>query len=122
MGGHPINLAFRFILEIIALISVGTWGWKQNDGFLKFIIAIGLPLILGAIWGIFAVPDDPSRSGQTLVVTTGIIRLGIELGIFAIASWAIYNQGLHKNSYLFITFVIIHYLLSYDRIIWLLQN
>ena len=122
MGSHPINLALRFILEITALISVGIWGWNKGDGFLKLILGIGLPILLGAIWGIFAVPDDPSRSGQTVVVTSGIIRLAIELGIFAVATLAIYNHGQQKFSYAFAIIVVIHYLMSYDRIIWLVSN
>jgi hypothetical protein len=122
MGSHPINLAVRFILEIIALISVGIWGWNKTDSFLKFVLAIGLPILLGAIWGTFAVPDDPSRSGQTVIVTSGVIRLVIELGIFTIATLAIYNQGQQKFSYIFAIIVIIHYLISYDRILWLLEN
>lgn len=122
MGSHPINLAVRFILEIIALISVGIWGWNKTDSFLKFVLAIGLPILLGAIWGTFAVPDDPSRSGQTVIATSGVIRLVIELGIFTIATLAIYNQGQQKFSYIFAIIVIIHYLISYDRILWLLEN
>lgn len=122
MGLHPINLAVRFILEIIALISVGIWGWNKTDSFLKFVLAIGLPILLGAIWGTFAVPDDPSRSGQTVIATSGVIRLVIELGIFTIATLAIYNQGQQKFSYIFAIIVIIHYLISYDRILWLLEN
>lgn len=122
MGSHPINLTLRFILEIIALISVGIWGWNKTDSFLRFILAIGLPILLGVIWGIFAVPNDPSRSGQTVVVTSGVIRLAIELGIFTIATLVIYIQGQQKISYAFGVIVIIHYLISYDRIIWLLDN
>jgi len=122
MGSHPINLALRFVLEITALISVGIWGWSKTDNLLKFILGIGLPILLGAIWGIFAVPDDPSRSGKTVIVTSGIIRLAIELGIFTIATIAIYNQDQQKFSYAFAVLVVIHYLISYDRIIWLLEN
>ncbi len=33
MGSHPINLAVRFILELIALASSGFWAWKQSDGW-----------------------------------------------------------------------------------------
>ncbi len=122
MGSHPINLALRFLLEITALISVGVWGWNKGDGFLKFVLGIGLPLLLGVIWGVFAVPDDPSRSGQTVIATSGIIRLAIELGIFTIACVAIYHQWQQKFSYAFAIIIIFHYLISYDRIIWLLNN
>lgn len=122
MGSHPLNLALRFLLEITALICVGIWGWNKTDSFTKYILAIGLPILLAAIWGIFAVPGDPSRSGQTVVVTPGMIRLVIELGIFAFATWAIYSQGNQKFSYVFAGVVVLHYIISYDRIVWLFEN
>ncbi len=122
MGSHPVNLTFRFILEIAALIAVGTWAWKQSDGSTKYILAVGLPILIGAIWGTFTVPDDPSRSGETIVVTSGMIRLVIELGIFTLATLALYDQGQQKFSYCFAIAVIIHYAVSYDRIFWLLEH
>lgn len=122
MGSHPINLTIRFLLEIIALTSVGMWGWKQNDGWLRFVLAIGLPIILAAIWGTFAVPNDPSRSGAAPTVTPGIIRLAIELGIFTLATWAIYDMHFIRLSLAFGIIVALHYCLSYDRIIWLLSQ
>jgi len=122
MGLHSINLILRFLLELTALISVGMWGWRQSDGWLKFILAVGLPIILAAIWGTFAVPDDPSRSGSAPVVTSGIIRLLIEFGFFAIGTWALYEIGLTKASLAFGIIVTLHYIVSYDRIIDLLAN
>ncbi|WP_033957065.1 YrdB family protein [Psychroserpens jangbogonensis] len=122
MGSHPINLLVRFILEICALISVGVWGWNQTEGWLKFVLAFGIPIILAAIWGIFAVPDDPSRSGKTVIPTRGIVRLIIEFGIFSIAIYSLYNLGLVKLSFAFGVVIIIHYILSYDRIAWLISK
>lgn len=122
MGSHPHNLALRFILEITALICIGIWGWNKSDGILKYVLAIGLPVLFAAIWGIFAVPGDPSRSGQTVIVTPGVIRLVIELGIFAAATWALYDQGNQKFSYVFGAVVIIHYIISYDRVGWLYEH
>lgn len=122
MGSHPVNLALRFILEMAALISVGVWGWKQSDSWLKFVLAFGVPILLAAIWGIFAVPDDPSRSGNATVITPGIVRLIIELGFFGIAAWAQYNAGYEKVAIGFAMVVILHYVVSYDRILWLLSN
>ena len=122
MGSNPINLIIRFLLEIIALVSVGMWGWKQNDGWPRFILAIGIPIILAVIWGTFAVPNDPSRSGAAPIVTPGVIRLAIELGFFALATWAFYDLGLTKVSLTFGIIVLLHYLVSYDRIIWLMSQ
>ena len=122
MGGHPINLAVRFLLEIVALISIGMWGWKQSDGWFRFIFAFGIPIILAAIWGTFAVPNDPSRSGAAPIVTAGFIRLIIELVFFAFGTWSLYSLGFTKAGLIFGIIVILHYLLSYDRIVWLLQQ
>jgi hypothetical protein len=122
MGSHPINLAVRFILELCALTSVGIWGWRQTDGWLKFVFVFGFPIILATIWGVFAVPNDPSRSGNAPIPTSGIVRLIIELGIFTIAIWSLYNMGSIKLSFVFGAVVLIHYILSYDRIAWLMSQ
>ncbi|MCB0531604.1 MAG: YrdB family protein [Lewinellaceae bacterium] len=122
MGSHPINLIIRFLLEITALVSVGMWGWKQNDGWLRYVLAIGIPLILATIWGTFNVQDDPSRSGSAPIPTPGLIRLAIELGMFALAIWALYDSGFTKASLIIAIIVLLHYLASYDRVIWLLSK
>ncbi len=122
MGTHPINLGFRFLLELSALVSFGMWGWKQSDSWWRFVLAIGIPLALAAVWGTFAVPDDPSRSGAAPVITPGIVRLIIELAFFAFATWCLRDVGYHRVSLIFGILVIIHYMFSYDRISWLLAH
>jgi hypothetical protein len=104
------------------LFAVGFWGWTQHDGWLKFLLAIGLPVLFALIWGVFAVPNDPSRSGKTVVKTSGWIRLILELAIFGFGVWAFYLSGFQVVSWFFIGVIVIHYLLSYDRIKWLLRN
>jgi hypothetical protein len=58
MGSNPINLAVRFLLELSSLIAIGMWGWRQTDSWLRFVLAIGLPIIAAVIWGTFAVADQ----------------------------------------------------------------
>ena len=120
MSSHPINLLIRFLLEVVALLSVGMWGWRQSDGILKFVLAIGIPIILVAIWGVFAVPNDPSRSGTAPIVTPGVIRLVIELVFFGLATTSLYDMGMYKLSLVYGGVVALHYLISYDRIKWLM--
>ena len=122
MGSHPLNLALRFILELSALTAVGMWGWRQADGWARFAFALILPLSLAIIWGVFAVPGDPSRSGNAVVVVPGLIRLAIELAIFAAGVWSLSDIGLSKGCMLMATIVLLHYFISYDRIIWLLSQ
>jgi hypothetical protein len=122
MGSNPINLAIRFLLELTALIVIGIWGWNQSEGWLQYILAFGLPIIMATIWGTFAVPNDPSRSGNAPIVVPGIIRLVVELAFFSIATWVLYDLGYIRLSWVFGIIVVIHYLVSYDRIIWLFKH
>ena len=122
MGSHPINLLFRFLLELMALFIMALWGWRQSQGLTAFLLALTLPILLAVIWGVFAVPDDPSRSGKAPIATPGIIRLLIELGFFIFSTWALYNMGYTIMIIGFGLSVGLHYAISYDRIMWLLSR
>ena len=122
MGSHPVNLAIRFLLEIIVLIAIGLWGWRQSESWPRYLLAIGIPVLLAVIWGTFAVPDDPSRSGAAPVPVPGLLRLAIELGMFAFASWVLYDMGYDKLWWILGLIVLLHYIASYDRIIWLVSQ
>lgn len=120
MGTHPVNLALRFALELSALAAIGAWGWHRGSGWTAVALAIGLPLAAAAAWGTFAVVGDPSRSGKAPVPVPGYARLALELGMFAVAIWALYDTDAHVLSLVFGAAVVIHYVVSYDRIAWLL--
>jgi len=122
MSSNPINLAARFLLELSALLAIGFWGWRQSTGSFRFVLAIGIPLIAAVLWGTFAVPDDPSRSGKAPVPVPGIVRLVLELAFFAFATWALYNAGATQLSWLLGGVTLIHYGLSYDRLWWLIRR
>ncbi len=122
MSSNPINLAVRFLLEIFSLAVIGTWGWKQSENWEKYVLAIGLPIIAAAIWGTFAVANDPSRSGNAPVPVPGIVRLGIEFLFFGFATWALYNMQSNYLSLVLGVIVLLHYAISYGRIFWLLKK
>ena len=122
MGSHPANLVLRFFLEVTALLSVGFWGWNQTQGWTSLYLAIGLPVLMATIWGVFAVPNDPSRSGKAPVPVPGIIRLIFELGIFAFAVYCVLELGWILTAIAFGTIIFVHYLISYRRVIWLISN
>ena len=119
---HPVNLALRFILEMVAIIYFGIWGYHQSGTGLRILLAIILPLGFAVLWGVFAVKDDPSRSGKTVVNTPGILRLLLELGLFAAASWMMLDMDYSTIALVFGAVVVIHYFLSFDRIAWLLKQ
>ena len=122
MEMNPINLTARFILEVVAIVSIGIWGWKFNNEWTHYVLAFGIPIVLAIVWGTFNVPDDPSRSGEAPVVVSGAVRLVIELGIFSIAAWALYDIGHIQYSLILVLVVAIHYLVSYERVMWLLAR
>jgi hypothetical protein len=119
---HRLNLAFRFILELAALFAMGYWGWTQHQNWTRFLWAIGMPLFFAILWGTFAVPDDPSRSGSAPVAIPGLVRLLLELAIFAIGVWCCFAAGQPTWGWVFGVAVLLHYILSYDRVVWLIKQ
>ena len=120
-GFHPVNLAFRFVLEIAALTAIVVGGYAMSSGVWAWILAITLPLVAAVVWGTFNVPGDRSRSGEAPVSVSGGVRLIIELGVFALAVVLVSFVAPFVALLLGIA-VAIHYLLSLDRIRWLLRN
>ena len=121
MGQNPINLAVRFLLEIIALVALGAWAKAQFPGALGIVLMIVIPLLAAAAWGTFNVEGDPSRSGKAPVPVPGIIRLLVELAILGSATWALFTLN-PTYGWIFGIVTLVHYILSYDRIIWLLER
>src|SRR5512139_1897123 len=113
MGYHPLNLALRFVLELVALYFIGRWGWVSFDGLWRYGLAIGLPLIAATIWGVFRVPDD---GGAPVVRVPGIIRLLIEAVFFGFAIWGLFDSGATTTGWIFAGITLLHYIISYDRL------
>ena len=122
MGSNPINLAVRFTFEIAGLVALGWWGWNQGEGILRFMLALGIPFLAAVLWGTFAVPDDPSRSGEARVPVPGIVRLMLELAFFILATLSLFATGLTTLGWIYGIAVLIHYVISYDRVMWLVRQ
>jgi hypothetical protein len=121
MGQHPLNLALRFLLEIAALVAAGYWGWTQHDGALRYVLAIGVPLVAALLWGTFRVAGEPN-SGPPVVSVPGIVRLLLEIAILGFAVWALFDAGATVPAAVFGIVLLVHYAISYDRIGWLLRG
>ncbi|MDK2600330.1 YrdB family protein [Bacillus stercoris] len=119
---NQANLLLRFILEIAALISIGVFAWISFDGYFKYVFTLVLPIAVMIVWSVFAVPHDPSRSGQTVIPVNGITRLVIELLIFAMAVAALYFSHFKLVGIIFLCLIILHYIISAERIKWLLNQ
>jgi hypothetical protein len=122
MSKHPLNSAVRLLLEIAAIVTFGIWGYHQSETGLGILLAILLPLGFAVLWGVFAVRDDPSRSGKTVVQTPGFLRLILELALFGAAAWMILDLDYSLIALIFGLTAVIHYFVSFDRIAWLLKQ
>jgi hypothetical protein len=122
MSKNPLNLAFRFLLELAAIFAFGVWGYSLAEGGTRFFLAILFPVLFAVLWGVFAVRNDPSRSGKTVVQTSGPVRLILELGLFAAGIWMLFDLDHSLPAWIFIGLVLAHYISSWDRIAWLLKQ
>ncbi|WP_298562910.1 YrdB family protein [uncultured Aliiroseovarius sp.] len=119
---HTANLALRFFLELAALTGFSVFAWSLTEGFWRFIAVGGTVLLLGVIWATFAVPDDPSRSGNAPLPVPGTVRLILEWAVLFGGAWAFYATGYTWPGFWLAALTVVHYLLWPSRIAWLLQN
>jgi hypothetical protein len=119
MSNHPINLAVRFLLELSILASLGYWGWTEHAGVGRFLWGVGLPLVAAVVWGTFRVPNDP---GPAPVAVPGLVRLLLELALFGAAVGLLFAAGRSTAAVVLGVLVVLHYAVSYDRILWLVER
>ncbi len=115
------NLALRFGLELAAFTGLAMAAWKLSSGNLRWVTVVAVPVIAAAIWGVFNVVGDPSRSGKAPVEVSGWIRLAIELAILGggAATFAIAQRPTIAISVAVL--IVIQYATSWSRIEWLVR-
>ena len=100
-----LNLAFRFILELVVLAALLLWGLGASEQLLvQLILGLGVPAIVIAVWGAFVSPraprrlEDPGRfalevvvfgAGALAFVASGQVVLGVLLAVAAAISLAL---------------------------------
>ena len=122
MAYHPLNLTIRFFLELAAWYCMGLFGLKLGESGIRYFYMLFIPILSMVIWGVFNVPGDRSRSGEAPVIVPGWLRLMIELGTFIFGAWILFYLNYTTLGYVFFILVLLHYLLSLDRIKWLFDN
>ncbi|BAV47782.1 hypothetical protein MesoLj113a_21910 [Mesorhizobium sp. 113-1-2] len=122
MGNAWWNLTLRFLLELAALLGLGIAGWTLSDGWWRWGLALALPLVAAVLWGIFAVPNDPSRSGRAPVPVPGTVRLTLELIILFGGAASFYLTGHTTTGIIMALLIAISYAFSLDRLGWLLKQ
>lgn len=109
-------------MELGAIITFGIWGYSLSDSGPKILLAILFPLLFAILWGVFAVKDDPSRSGKTVIPTPGFLRMLLELALFGSAICMLFDLDYDHAGALLVIAVGGHYIFSFDRIRWLLKQ
>lgn len=122
MSQNMLNLSVRFLLELAALYAFGRWGWNQRADLWRYVWMMGVPLLAATLWGVFRVPGDASANGNAVVAVSGWVRLLFEIVFFSFATFCFFDTGLRNLGWIFGTITLLHYILSYDRILWLLKS
>ena len=90
---------------------------------MAFALTLGaFTFVMAVIWGVFAVPNDPSRSGKAPIVVSGLVRLVIELAIFALSVLLLFDMDYTNFGFIYGLTIIAHYIISYNRVDWLLKQ
>jgi hypothetical protein len=119
MANNPLNLALRFVLELVALGGLALLGWTLGGDGWALLPAIGLPVAAAAAWGTFRVPNDP---GAAPVAVPGPVRLALEAVVFGGGVVGFAAAG-HTTVALVVGAVMAgHYIVSYDRVLRLLRD
>lgn len=115
------NLTLRFGLELGALAGLGLAASKLASGPIRWAAVALVPITVGAVWGVFNVLHDPSRSGAAPIEVNGWTRLTIELVILGGGAIALALAGRRDIGLVFALLVAFHYATSTSRIEWLVQ-
>jgi hypothetical protein len=66
------NDLLRFALELAGVAALAVWGWVAGgSGLLRYVLAVGAPLILIVIWAVFIAPNSDSPLAPTLRALVG---------------------------------------------------
>ncbi|WP_245517184.1 MULTISPECIES: DUF2568 domain-containing protein [unclassified Mesorhizobium] len=122
LGNAGWNLTLRFFLELAALLGLGIAGWGLSGEVWRWVAAPAVPLVAATLWGPFAVPNDPSRSGRAPVPIPGAVRLVLELVILFGGAVGFHAAGYKTTAIVVALLIVVSYAFSLDRLGWLLKQ
>ena len=80
-----INAGLAFFLELAMLAGFGYWGFYGDKSVLvKWLLGIGLPVVVAIVWGMFLAP----RAAHRLNITGGILLSSV---LFLLAAIAVFH-------------------------------
>ena len=110
----------RLTIEVAALAGIGYCGFQWMPSH-PVVGILTRQVIAGGMWGVFNVPNDPSRGGGAPVPVSGRTRLAVEGCILAWGGygWALWNPVVCG---MYVVAIVTHYGNYHKRIRWLLQQ
>lgn len=121
VGFNQTNLTFRFVLELVGLVGIFRLGLELGTGPWRWGLGLGLTLAAMVVWAVYRVPGDESASGGASYPVAGPVRLIIEVLVFAAGAVGWFMAGPPWMAWTYLGGLVLHHILSYDRLGWLLR-
>ena len=81
-----LNLAIRFVVEMLGVAFVAYWGFSASDDTLTgAILGVGAVVVFAVIWGAFLAPKADRGLGRAQKNVIGTIVLLVAAGALALA-------------------------------------
>lgn len=114
------NYVLRFALEVAALVAAAVWGFSLDAPTITRVLAgVGVPVVLGALWAVFRIPDD---GGRPVVEVAPRVRLMVEGTVLGVAIVLLFASGRTTWGVILAGLVAIHYAIGWRRTGALLAN
>jgi hypothetical protein len=80
------NLALAFLLELALLAAFAYWGFHVGSSTLtRWLLGIGIPLIVAGFWGLFMAPKSRRRLGKVTYLIVKVLLFGLAVAALAAA-------------------------------------
>lgn len=112
------TVLLRLALELSALIIIIYWGWTLHTGICQILLGGGMPLLATTLWATFR---GPGARGLRPIKVPGPLRLLMEVLLLSFASGLLTALGYPFLATIFFMLIMIQYVLSYDRVLALLE-
>ena len=101
------NQIIAFLLEFFMFVSLAYLGFQNGKTVLvKYLLAVGLPLIAIILWGFFAAPNSTYRLEQTP-------RIFFEIALFISTAILFYKSGYTTLAFTFGAIVLLSETIAY---------
>jgi hypothetical protein len=110
------------VLELALLAALTYWGWHlRGGGVAGAVLAGAIPVVAGALWGVFRTRGDTGPAEPTVAVP-GVIRLALEFALSGLAAYGLWASGSRAAAETLLTAFALHYAVTWERIVWLVRR